>query len=179
MAIHTMVDLETWDNGNDAMIVSIGAVKFDAETITDKFHVGIDPVDAERYGAKMGAGTILWWMDPERRVALDQWLALPKVDLFAALDGFAMWIAETPTGDQGSLWGNGATFDNVILASGYRSVKSDFPVSFRKNECYRTIKNRCKDVEFTRISTHHNAVDDAASQALHLQAIAKKYGFAL
>lgn len=179
MAIHVMQDIETWGTGNKAVPVSIGAVKFDGNDIIDKFHVGIDPEDAQRYGLEIDAGTLLWWMSEERDAARKEWLALPKVDMFAALDGFAIWVKQTPTDDLGSLWGNGATFDNVILRSAYAAAGLDYPVRFFKDECYRTVKNRCKDVEFVRIGTHHSAVDDAASQALHLMAIAKKYGFNL
>jgi exodeoxyribonuclease VIII len=46
---------------------------------------------------------------------------------------------------------------------------------FWKDRCYRTIKNCYPDVPFDRRGTHHNALDDARSQALHLIAINEKY----
>lgn len=182
MSIHVMLDLETFDTGNNALPVSIGAVKFDAEKIVDRLHVGIDPVDTQlRFPSlRIGADCMLWWFAAERDEARKQWLELGKVDLFAALDGFAMWCGQTPANEQGSLWGNGSTFDNVVLRNAYKAAKLEFPFSFRKDACYRTLKNLApKDVEFERIGTHHNAVDDAESQAVHLQKICAALGIEL
>jgi hypothetical protein len=61
---HVMLDLETWGTGNDAVVVSIGACKFDKNDILDAFHVGVDPKSCMELGLKVDAGTILWWMDP-------------------------------------------------------------------------------------------------------------------
>jgi hypothetical protein len=179
MSIHVMADIETWSTRNNALIVSIGAVKFDAENIIDRFHVGIDPVDAQRFGLHIDAGTVLYWFGPKMAEAREQLMALPKVDLFAALDGFAIWVNQTPVDDRGSLWGKGATFDNVILASAYEAAKIDFPFSYRQNECYRTLANRCPNVEYAQVGVAHDALDDATSQAFHLQAIVKHCGLSL
>lgn len=177
MAVHTMVDLETL---GPSLIISLGAVKFNGEVILDKFHVGIDPVDAERYGLKVDATTAWnYWADPKRDAARKRLFELPKVDLFAALDGFGMWIMETPVDDQGSLFGNGATFDNVKLKAAYDAAGIDYPIHYRKDECYRTLKNRFPDVKYTQIGVAHDALDDAASQALHLIEIAKAHGIVL
>lgn len=177
MAVHVMVDLETL---GPSLIVSLGAVKFTGEAIVDKFHVGIDPVDAERYGLKMDAGTAWnYWADPRRDEARKRLFELPKVDIYAALDGFALWINETPTDDQGSLFGNGATFDNVKLKAAYDAVGISYPIHYRKDECYRTLKNRFPDVKYQQIGVAHDALDDASSQALHLIEIAKQCGIKL
>lgn len=179
MSIHTMADIETLGKGNNALIVSLGAVKFTADAIIDRFHVGIDPEDAERFGLKIDASTVMWWLNPERDQARKELFALPKVDLASALDGFAIWVQETPDADRGSLWGKGATFDNVRIKSAYDAVGLEYPFSYKQDECYRTLANRCPDVPFEQLATAHNAVADAESQAVHLQAICKKYGIAL
>lgn len=177
--IHIMGDLETFGTGNNALPVSLGAVKFDGDRIIERFHVGIDPVDAERFGLKIDAGTIMWWFDAERDEARKQWLALPKVDLIAALDGFATWVEETPKADRGSFWGNGATFDNIILCSAYAAAGLTYPFYFTRDACYRTMKNLAPDIELVRVGTHPNAADDAESQAVHLQDICRARGIVL
>src|SRR4051812_35955260 len=85
---HVMLDLETWGTGNDAVIVSVGACKFDREEILDRFHVGVDPTSCQALGLKIDAGTVLWWMSADQRAALDAWLQLERVDLASALVGF-------------------------------------------------------------------------------------------
>jgi len=182
MATHVMLDIETWNrSSSEPLILSIGAVKFNADEIVDRFHVGVDPVDAERYGFHPDASTMLWWMDPKREAARKELLELPKVDLWSAVDGFLQWCRITPEEERGSLWGKGATFDNVRLkaVSDKLGLGYDAVFNYRQDECYRTLANRCPDVKFEMIGTAHSAVADAESQARHLQAIAKQYGFTL
>lgn len=194
MQYHVMVDIETLGTGNNALPLSIGAVKFSKDAILGKFEVGIDPDDAQRYGRTITGGTVMWWFDPARDEARKHIFEMPKVDLSSALQGFADWCQmpvalgvpenEVPLPDEavlklGSLWGNGAIFDNVILESAATATHTDWPFDFRRNECYRTLKNRNPDVEFTRHGVHHSAVDDALSQALHLQLICAARGFVL
>lgn len=165
---HVMLDLETWGTGNKAVIVSIGACKFDGNDILDAFHVGVDPKSCQTLGLEIDADTILWWMDPQQRNALDEWLKLERVDLASALVGFDLWCKQEP--GIVAIWGNGSTFDNVILRSGFQAAGLEYPVRFGADQCYRTKKNG-SDVAMIREGTHHKALDDAISQAKHLQRI--------
>jgi hypothetical protein len=176
-----MGDIETLSTRNNALIVTIGAVKFDADNVLDRFTIGIDPVDAQRrYGRDIDAKTVIdFWFDPKRDAARVELLATPKIDMFSALQGFADWCAETALDDRGSLWGKGATFDNVLLKDAFDAAGLEFPFGYRQNECYRTFANRCPEVEFEPIGTAHVAVADAESQAVHLQRICKHLGVAL
>jgi exodeoxyribonuclease VIII len=170
-----MLDLETFGNGNDAVIVSIGAVRFDEKSLLDEFHVGVDPRSCQALGLKIDADTIMWWMHPDRADARAALLALETVDLASALAGFTEWAGNDIT----AIWGNGSTFDNVILRSAYRACGLEYPVSFWQDQCYRTIKYRAPGIEIVREGTHHDALDDARCQTKHLQAIAEHLGIPL
>lgn len=165
---HVMLDLETLGNGNNAVPISIGACRFTATEILDSFHVAIDPESCEQYGLKMDASTILWWFDPGRDEARQRWLSMQKVDLPSVLTGFSQWLQQSPVL---AIWGNGSTFDNVILRSAYKAAGLEYPVKFWQDQCYRTIKNRTPQIGIVREGTHHDALDDAISQAKHLQEI--------
>ena len=171
MNAHVMLDLETFGNGNDAAIISIGAVKFNEAEILDEFHVGVDPATCQAVGLKIDASTVLWWLDNERQAARDAMYVLEKVDLGSALAGFSDWF-----GDEKPIWGNGATFDNVILRSAYRACGLDYPSRFWLDRCYRTVKSLAPGIELVREGTHHDACDDARCQAKHLQAICAHLG---
>lgn len=132
-----MLDLETLGNGNDAVILSIGAVKFDAVEILDRFHVAINPETCTPYGLKIDASTVMWWLDDERQAARTSLLDNVTVDLPSALTGFASWLGS----DSLPVWGNGSTFDNVILRNAYRATGLDYPIRFWHDWCYRTVKN--------------------------------------
>lgn len=167
--VHVMLDLETWGTGNDALIVSIGACKFNDTDILDRFHVAVDPTTGKAFGREIDASTMLWWLDPAREEARRSWLELERVDLGTALYGFATWLFTSP--EVVALWGNGSTFDNVILRSAFAACGVVYPVQFWQDQCYRTMKYRAPEVELVREGVHHNALDDAISQARHLQAI--------
>jgi hypothetical protein len=180
MAKHIMADIETLGIEDDCLVLSIGGVLFDQHTILDKFHVGIDPVDAQRYGLKIDAATAWnYWADPKRDAARKMLFELPKVDFYAAMEGFKMWVEETPLDERGSLWGKGATFDNVRIKNLFRVAGIPSPFSYRQDECYRTLMNRFPDVSYIQHGVAHDALDDAMSQALHMQAICNKHSIAL
>lgn len=175
---HVMLDLETFGNGNNSVIISIGAVKFDPNTLTrvdDSFYVTIDPESCTRYGLKMDPSAIMWWMGSDLAKPRQDWLDSKRTDLGTALEGFAMWFGN----ESAPVWGNGATFDNVILRNAYTAVGIECPWSFRHDRCYRTFKSLAPGVEVKRVGDYHNAVDDAITQAQHMQDIVAHLGLAL
>lgn len=177
--IHVMGDIETMSTCNNPVLLELGAVKFDGKKIVDRFCVGIEPDDCQRYGLKIDAKTVMWWFDPKRDEARKRIFELPKVDLFSALAGFTEWVEQTPEEDRGSFWGKGATFDNVKLKSAYDAVGLGYPFSYKQDECYRTFANRVPSVAYRQIGTAHSGVSDAESQAKHLIRICKKLGVEL
>lgn len=177
--LHVMLDLETWSSKPNATIISIGAVKFDpaAGTIVDRFHVGIDPAASGDIVPKLfhiDASTIQWWMSPDQDAARKAWQELKKLDLATALDGFAGWFGETSL----PVWGNGATFDNVVLSHSYEVMGLRRPWGFRDDRCYRTLKNLAPEVNLPKAHgvVAHDALDDATMQAHHAMALLRHLG---
>lgn len=165
---HVMLDLETWGTDNKAAIISIGACKFDENEIIDSFHVGVDPASCQAFGLNVDADTVMWWMDPERDEARREWLKLEKIDIASAALGFELWCKNSR--EVIAIWGNGSTFDNIVLRSAYEATGQKYPVSFRQDRCYRTMRDMTA-TSMVRYGTHHNALSDAISQAKHLQRI--------
>lgn len=174
-ATHVMNDIETLGTGDDALITSIGAVKFNANGIIDGFHIGIDPADAQEIGLKLDARTVFWWFDEERADARRALLALERHPLAVALQRYREWYGDEslPT------WGNGASFDNVLMRSAFRAAGHLMPWDFWHDRCYRTMKSLPGAPQMVRDGVHHDALDDARSQALHLIDIAKHLGVVL
>lgn len=163
--MHIMVDLETMGKRPHAAIVSIGAVKFDNRGIEDDFYASIDLQSAVDGGASMDPETVLWWLQQgeDARSSLIQETQNLKTVLFLFRD----WI-KFNTRDIGGVWGNGASFDNVILSETYARLGLETPWPFWLDRCYRTIKRLAPEIKIERTGTHHNALDDARSQAEHL-----------
>ncbi len=167
-----MLDIETLDNKANAAIVSIGAVYFDENGTGEEFYCNIDFNSVMLSGGTVGAETLEWWLQ-QNEYARSSLLTNQK-RIQDALEAFTSFCDP-----EAKIWGNGASFDNVILASTYKRLHRIVPWKFFNDRCYRTIKNLFNDVEFERIGIHHNALDDAKSQAEHLIKIAKKHGIAL
>lgn len=171
--LECMVDLETLGTGNNAVILSIGACHFypSAESPKeDAFEVFIDPASCVELGMAMDPRTVMWWMAPGRGEARDLLMRNMEnaVHIRDALHRFSAWI-----GRDKPVWGNGATFDNVILRNAYQLAGIECPWSFWNDRCYRTMKNQAPAVKMHRQGTHHSALWDAVSQATHLQAVVR------
>lgn len=164
--MHIMIDLETMGQTINAPIVALGACRFDikAETI-DTFYRVISLESAIESGAVMDAATVLWWLkqDDDARKVLTE----PDCTLQVSLKEFTTWCRET---DIDGIWGNGAAFDNAILAHTYYRLRLDPPWTYHDDRCYRTVR-ALSNIPFLHHGTAHNALDDALAQANHLRAI--------
>jgi hypothetical protein len=170
---HIMLDLETLGTNVNAPIMSIGAVRFNPYRIQDvealpKLHFAINL--EETMLGKPDGGTILWWMHPDRRPALDEWLAMPKIDIHSALYEFNRWVGFEPF----YIWGNGATFDDVVLSQTYLMAGIPKPWTYRDELDMRTVTYLSGKKEWPkRESIVHSALADAKYQVECLQRMLK------
>ncbi|MGV0961828.1 MAG: 3'-5' exonuclease [Limnohabitans sp.] len=166
-----MIDLETMDTSPQAAIIAIGAVEFDflTQEIGEKFYSVVDLASSVAIGGVIDADTVLWWMrqNDEARAAFDR----KGEHINVALQQLTQWMGRCGDRQDVRVWGNGADFDNVILASAYRRSCLETPWEWRYNRCYRTVKKLHPHIVMQRSGAHHNALDDAVSQAVHLMEI--------
>ena len=165
--MHVMIDLETMGVTTNAVIISIGAVGFDKDGIQSEFYRPVSIESCMEIGLQCDASTIMWWMgqSDEARGAFTD-----GINIRHALMDLRDWMAGFKID---GVWGNGVDFDNMILGNAYEKANQEKPWSYGKNRCYRTVKNLFKNVKMERSGTHHNALDDAKSQAEHLIRIMK------
>lgn len=171
-----MLDLETMDTKPTAAIIAIGAVKFDPDRklILDRFYSRVDPQSCIDAGLTVSGDTFLWWLkqSPEARAEFAGG-KLPPVTL--ATQGFSAWVerGRAPVGNpkKPNVWGNGATFDNVILANVYSALKTTKPWGYTGDRCYRTVKALFPHIPVRDFGTAHRADHDAEKQAIHLMDI--------
>lgn len=166
---NVMLDLETMGTFSTAPIVAIAAVLFDPKSseIGDTFYQLINLDSCMKVGLLPDASTILWWMgqsDKARGQICNP--SLDRSDLKEALLDFSLWIP-----DDAIVWGCGSDFDNVILANAFKTMELPVPWKFWNSRCYRTVRELKPSIQFVREGTHHNALDDAISQAKHLQKV--------
>jgi len=165
MTTQVMLDLETLGTKPGSVIVAIGAVKFRDGEILSEYYERIDPRSCVDAGLKVDVGTVMWWMRQDNAARLE--IAKGGEPLKDVLEAFDNWIVNPEV----EVWGNGVGFDNALLSAAYDAVKMDCPWEFYNDRCYRTLKNLYPQVGITRSGTHHNALDDARDQAIHLMKI--------
>jgi exodeoxyribonuclease VIII len=161
-----MIDLETMGTSPTAAIVALGAVFFDTETgqLGDTFYHAISLESSVAAGGVVDMSTVLWWLKQSDAARAELTDELRRVSLREALHAFHSFINREFSGDV-RVWGNGSDFDNVILASAYKSLGLEAPWKFYNNRCYRTLKAFLPLVDVAREGTHHNALHNAVHQA--------------
>lgn len=163
--IRVMLDLETLGTASNSVITSIGAVKFNSTGILDEFYTRVDIKSCTDYGLIIDPQTIIWWLGQNDNARLE--LTKPGANLPEALLNFSSWIGV----DNSEIWGNGVSFDNVVLSHAYSKTAIIRPWKYSADRCYRTMKSLYPDIKIERLGEHHNALDDAKSQANHLISI--------
>ncbi|HDG1691446.1 TPA: 3'-5' exoribonuclease [Kluyvera georgiana] len=179
---HLMVDLETMGNKSNAPIVSIGAVFFNPNTGNTgaEFYTAVSLESSMLLGGVPDAGTIIWWLkqSPEARSAI---AIADTITLIDALELFSDFISEnSDAGSDVQVWGNGASFDNVILRSSYDRADIECPWKFWNDRDVRTMTELGKaiginpryDIPFD--GDMHNALSDARHQVKYVSAIWQK-----
>lgn len=172
---NVMLDLETMGTTPGSAIVAIGAVAFDLLTgeLGPEFEARITLQSNLDIGLTTDPRTIEWWMgqsDDARRHTFTG----DRTHIAIALQAFHSWIG-THTVDV-EMWGNGANFDNNLLAAAYRAWGDTWgenqPWKWWNDRCYRTVRSLHPDVPAPAFEgTPHRALDDARHQARHLIAM--------
>lgn len=177
---HLMVDMETMGNSPDAPIVSIGAVFFDPSTGNTgaEFYRVVSLESSMSFGMKPDASTIQWWLkqSSEARSAI---LVDEAMGLLETLELLADFIAENAANGSHTvqLWGNGCSFDNVILRRAYALTDTPFAVPFWNDRDVRTMVELGKSVginpryDIPFEGDMHNALSDARHQIKYVSAI--------
>ncbi len=172
MKTHIMLDLETLGTAPGSAIIAIGAVKFTEGQILSEFYRRVDLKSNTQYDLKMDPSTVLWWLKQPDEARLE--ITKEGVHLASALHIFSEWVMVAQHREmehEPEVWGNGASFDNTLLSVAYERTGITCPWKYSNDRCYRTVKNIYPDIPMPRTGTHHNALDDARSQAMHLMAM--------
>lgn len=166
-ATHIMLDLETYGRKRGCVVLSIGAVAFGPRGVSSEFKVNLAVGDQQSLGLVVDAETRQWWSEqPESAFAAATYDAKPTL---TGLSAFVGWLTLVDSGmKRRRIWGNGADFDNDILAEVFERANMVVPWFFYNNRCFRTLKNLFKRVDKPAfVGEKHDALADARHQAEH------------
>ncbi|HBA8043031.1 TPA: exonuclease [Escherichia coli] len=174
---HLMIDLETMGKNPDAPIISIGAIFFDPQT-GDMGPEFSKTIDLETTGGVIDRDTIKWWLKQSRKA--QSAILTDEIPLDDALLQLREFIDENSGEFFVQVWGNGASFDNVILRRSYERQGIPCPWRYCNDRDVRTIVELGKALDFDARTAipfegeRHNALDDARYQAKYVSAIWQK-----
>ncbi|EIF6360300.1 3'-5' exoribonuclease, partial [Escherichia coli] len=161
--IHLMIDLETMGKNPDAPIISIGAIFFDPQTgeMGPEFS---KTIDLETAGGVIDRDTIKWWLKQSREA--QSAILTDEIPLDDALLQLREFIDENSGEFFVQVWGNGATFDNVILRRSYERQGIPCPWRYTNDRDVRTMVALGLVMDFDARTTipfegeRHNALND-------------------
>jgi hypothetical protein len=174
-----MLDLETLSTKNNAIILIIGAIKFNRkdtwkrdftlEKIDDKnkFYKRITIESCEKIGLHRDTNTEKWWNNQDKHVREEAFGYLEeRVTIHEALKSFTEWFGKSTY-----IWGNGSIFDITIMSEAYDKCGLSVPWKFYNVRDLRSILDVCN----IRLSSFvykekHNALYDCFYQIKALQA---------
>lgn len=177
--LNVMADLETLGVDATSVVLSIALVPFGAGWIsTDRFVYRPKVEDQLKAGATITESTLFWWLTQSNDVRLAEADAVRTDSSIVARQIISDLLFVFEGDCSVVLWGNGASFDNVILREFFNRCGILPPWSGRDNLCYRTIKRlypKLTDDEVKPCELAHDPYEDAMYQVRYLQALANKH----
>lgn len=168
---HVMVDVETLGLEPYAAIISIGAVSMVRGAtpghFLSEFYTTITIQSNLEAKMLVDPKTVQWWINGDQDAGAKAALKFEhRLDL--ALEQFSVWYRLQ---ESEAVWGNGSSFDVVLLEAAYESVHLKAPWGFRDHRCFRTMRSEFPQVPRVEPLVAHDALSDAKAQAEQLQNI--------
>ena len=171
-----MLDLETLGTKPGSIILTIGAVAFDAYASgiadTDTFYARIGLDSCVRVGLALDADTLKWWLGQNEEARDEAFLQNPRTSINEALlSCMEFFRRKMDRADRARIWSHGAGYDVVLFEEALRICQLGRPPwQYGNIRDTRTLydlaglrRNR------TPPSIPHHALHDAIAQALDVQ----------
>ena len=174
MTTHVMIDLETLGTTPDAVILSIGGVKFDpnGDRIFDEFIYKLDIDEQQQRGRITNEDTMSWWATQPRAVIESAFGLEQRTPVDDMLDHLKRWCVGAD-----AFWAQGPTFDMCMMENLYRQYKKPYPWAFWKVRDSRTLFSIMPtDPRKTMKFAAHDALEDCKAQAKCVQHSLKQLG---
>ena len=179
-----MLDLETLSVRPNAVILVIGAIKFNKgetwpEKITDKelkkrdyFYTRITIDSCTAVGMHIDPDTQKWWSEQEADIKYEALEHPNRLPIEKALIDFRSWIGGN---EYIKVWGNGSSFDCTILGEAYKQCNMKIPWNFWLERDLRTIMDLggIKAYQLPQYGKH-NALYDCYRQIIGFQRAEQK-----
>ena len=169
---HIMIDIETLDTKDSAIVLSIGGCVFNGESLLSietlkrkSIYLELNPYEQETKGRTISVSTLFWWVQ-QKPPGLNKFIKESYDSIKYSLNTLNQFITEN---DVKSIWSKSPSFDMIILTSLFNNFELKLPIDFRNWYDVRTINlvRKILNIPYPSFNGEvHNALDDAANQAL-------------
>jgi len=168
-----MIDLETLDTSPSAVVLTVGAVKFNCDAILDELYIRLDVDEQIDRGRRVDDGTVAWWAGQPQAIqdeAMGEHNRTSVADAIPLLNKFMVGCEQ--------IWGQGYGFDMTIIENLYQQYGHNKPWNFWNLRDSRTVFKMMPADPVNAIPkvAAHNALADAHHQAQCLQWCYKQLG---
>lgn len=184
-----MIDLETLSTEKNALILSVGAVKFekeryspDAPVVEKRFYRVLELHVNHATKRHISDSTLRWWFQQDKAIQDEifgadfpnAYVVSPE-DLVNELNSFLSPTgnAVDPMDNRDTVWANAPGFDLDILRTHYADFRRPYaiPWQFWQERDVRTLKNLLPKEKLPPRTGAHNALQDALWQVHIVQTI--------
>lgn len=170
-----MIDLETLSTRPNAVILSLGAVKFDPFSERIDAENGLDMrVDVDQQtqlGRDVQESTLEWWSRQPAEVRDDALSDHGRIDLNSFVKNLNRFLVGVD-----NIWCQGPVFDIVILENLYAQLEQPVPWQYWQIRDSRTLFGVHGDPRDRLRNLAHNALMDCVYQAIGVQQIFQRLG---
>lgn len=168
-----MVDLETLSTRHDAVILTLGGVKFNPFTKqepSDPIYLKFDADWQILQGRSYDDDTVAWWGRQDLEIQEEAMGEEGRVSVDEGMELFRKWVWNSDT-----IWANGSIFDVMVLENLCHQNKLPVPWNYFDVRDVRTIFNLGIHPGMDK-SALHNALADAYEQAIGVQNVITQLG---
>ena len=169
-----MIDLETLSTNPNAVILTIGGVKFDPHTSvipSQGMYFKVDVDSQTTMGREVMQETIDWWATQSKEIqdeAMGEKDRIPLTEMVKRINKFAVGVDV--------FWCQGPLFDYAILQDIYKQLGHPAPWQYWQIRDSRTLFTLVpRDLNEIRTGAH-NALADCYFQAKKVQKVYKQLG---
>ena len=173
MATHGMIDLETLSTRPDAVILSLGAIKFDPYSTAephDPLYFKVDVDTQTEMGRHVMQDTLNWWSTQPEHIREDALGESDRISLDDTIKEINRWAVVVDV-----FWCQGPLFDYAILQNLYAQLGKPVPWQYWAIRDSRTIFSLYRETDVAKVDAH-NALADCDYQAKKVQRYYKQLG---
>jgi len=173
--IHAMIDLETLSTNPNAVILTVGGVKFDPDTTMQPFddlYFRVDVDSQTSMGRHVMQDTLDWWSKQPKEISEEALSDKDRIGLDDMVRAINKWCVGVDV-----FWCQGPLFDYAILQNIYTQLGHPQPWQYWQIRDSRTLFSLVpRDNE--KREGHHNALQDCIYQAKKVQKVYRQLGIA-